>query len=143
MRRGHPLHTLFYTLHLASWARRCPGNRESASKRLSGRTGKGNQWLRASLVQAAHAAARKKDSWLSAYHHRLVARRGVKKAIVAVAHKLLTIGYALLRTRELYQEPGPAALDKRQAGKLLSRLRHKIEQLGYTLTLEPGGAAAA
>ena len=67
----------------------------------------------------------------------------MKKAIVAVAHKLLTIGYTLLRKRELYVEPGTAALDQRQASKLVSRLRHKIEQLGYTVTLEPAGAAAA
>lgn len=129
--------------HLASWAKVCPGNRESAGKRLSGRTGKGNQWLRTSLVQAAHAAVRKRDSWLAAYYGRLVARRGVKKAIVAVAHKLLTIGYTLLQNRELYQERGAAALDERQTDKLLTRLRHKIEQLGYTVTLEPVGAAPA
>ena len=129
--------------HLASWARLCPGNHESAGKRYSGRTGKGNVWLRSSLIQAAHAAARKRDSWLSAYYGRLVARRGAKKAIVAVAHKLLTIGYTLLRNRELYQEPGAAALDERRADKLLTRLRHKIEQLGYTVTLEPVPAPAA
>jgi len=128
--------------HLASWAKLCPGNRESAGKRLSGRTGKGNQWLRVSLVQAAHAAVRKRDSWLAAYYGKLVARRGAKKAIVAVAHKLVTIGYSLLCNGELYQERGTTAMDERQKERLLARMQRRIEQLGYTVSLEPRVAAA-
>jgi transposase len=75
--------------HLASWAGLCPGNRESAGKRLSGRTRKGSPWLRAALVEAGHAARRSKGTYLGALHARLAARRGAKKAAVAVGHRIL------------------------------------------------------
>lgn len=75
--------------HLASWAKLSPGNKPSAGKRLSGRTGKGTPWVRSTLIQAARAAVRTRDSYLAAFYRRLAARRGDKKAIVAVAHKLL------------------------------------------------------
>ena len=77
--------------HAASWAKLAPGNTVSAGKRSSAKIGKGNQWLRSTLIQAAHAAVKVKDAYLAAFYHRLVARRGVKKAIVAVAHKILTL----------------------------------------------------
>ena len=89
--------------HLASWAKVAPGNRESAGKRLSGKTGKGNRWLRTSLVQAAHGAVKVKSSALAVYYRRLAKRMSGKKAMMAVAHKILTIGYTLLRKREMYQ----------------------------------------
>jgi transposase len=82
--------------HLASWAGLCPGNNESAGKRKSGKTRKGNTALRTALVVAAQAAARKRDSFLSAQYRRLAARRGPKKAIVALAHSLLVIAYHVL-----------------------------------------------
>ena len=90
--------------HAASWAKLSPGQNVSAGKRYSSRIGKGNQWLRSTLIQAAHAAVKVKGSSLAAFYHRLVGRRGVKKAIVAVAHKLLTLAYTLLRKREPYRE---------------------------------------
>jgi len=96
--------------HAASWAKLAPGNNVSAGKRYSSTIGKGNQWLRSTLIQAAHAAVKVKDSYLAAFYHRLVARRGVKKAIVAVAHTILTLAYTLLRKREPYRERGAAAL---------------------------------
>src|SRR5262249_42500388 len=74
---------------LASWAKLCPGNHESAGKRLSGKTGQGNRWLRSALIQAAHAAVKVKESYLGTFYRRLASRQGVKKAIMAVAHKLL------------------------------------------------------
>src|SRR6266545_4360751 len=86
--------------HLASWAKLAPGNYESAGKRASGTTGKGNVWLRSTLIQAAHAAVRTKGTYLAAFYGRLVAWREKKKAIVMVAHKLLTIAYTLLTKRE-------------------------------------------
>ncbi|HEX9438969.1 MAG TPA: transposase, partial [Roseiflexaceae bacterium] len=129
--------------HLASWAKLCPGNRQSAGKRLSGKTGQGNRWLRSALIQAAHAAVKVKDSYLGAFYRRLVSRQGVKKAIVAVAHKLLIIAYTLLSKREHYQEPGPNYLDARRTDQTVRRLRARIEQLGYTVNLEPRPAAAA
>jgi transposase len=84
--------------HVASWARVAPGNNESAGTRRSGRTGPGNHWLRSSLVQAAQAAVRVKDSYFAQVYRRLVARRGAKKAIMAVAHRILiAVYYILLR----------------------------------------------
>jgi transposase len=123
--------------HAASWAKLSPGNNVSAGKRHSSKIGKGNQWLRSTLIQAAHAAVRVKESFLAAFYQRLVARRGVKKAIVAVAHKLLTLAYTLLRKRECYEERGAAALDERHKDRILHRMQHRVEQLGYKVHLEP------
>lgn len=128
--------------HLASWAKLCPGNHESAGKRKTASVGKGNNWLRSALVQAAHAAVRVKDSYLAAFYSRLVGRRGKKKAIVAVAHKLLVLAYTLIRKGERYQEPGATYLDERQQDRLLHRLRTRIERLGYVVSLEPRAVAA-
>ena len=92
--------------HLASWAGMCPGNRESAGKRLSGKTRKGSPWLRTALVEAAHAATHCKDSYLAAQYHRLVLRRGGKKATIALGHTLLVIVYHVLAEEKDYQELG-------------------------------------
>jgi transposase len=129
--------------HLASWAKLCPGNHESAGKRLSGKTGQGNRWLRSALIQAAHAAVKVKDSYLGVFYRRLVPRHGVKKAIVAVAHKLLIIAYTLLSKRVHYQDAGLNYLDERQKDRTVRRLRQRIEQLGYAVNLEPREAAVA
>src|SRR5436305_7164883 len=83
--------------HLASWAGMCPGNHESAGKRLTGKTRKGNAWLRKLLVEAAHAAAHTKNTYLSAQYHRLAGRRGKNKAMIAVGHSILIIIYCALR----------------------------------------------
>ncbi len=128
--------------HLASWARIAPGNNQSAGKHHSGKTGHGNQWLRSALIQAAHAAVKVKESYLAAFYHRLVGRRGKKKAIVAVAHKILTIAYTLLQKRERYQEPGATYWDERRKDQLVHRMRNRIERLGYTVQLEPVAVAA-
>ena len=92
--------------HLASWAGLCPGNHESAGKRRSGKTRKGSPWLRACLVQAAHAAARTKGTYLAAQYRRLAARRGRAKAAVAVAHTILIIVYHLLTEGTVYRDLG-------------------------------------
>ena len=84
-----------------------------------------------------------RDSSLAAFYHRLVARRGVKKAIVAVAHKLLTLAYTLLRKREPYQERGAAAVDERRKDQLVHRMQRRFEQLGYKVHLEPITSLAA
>lgn len=128
--------------HLASWAKLCPGNHESAGKRKTASVGKGNNWLRSTLVQAAHAAVRVKASYLAAFYSRLVGRRGKKKALVAVAHKLLVLAYTLIRKGERYAEPGVTYLDERQQDRLLHRLTARIERLGYTVNLEPRAIAA-
>jgi len=129
--------------HAASWAKLAPGNNVSAGKRYSSTIGKGNQWLRSTLIQAAYAAVKVKDSYLAAFYHRLVARRGVKKAIVAVAHKILTLAYTLLRKRECYQERGAAAVDERRKDQLVHRMQRRFEQLGYKVHLEPIPSLAA
>jgi len=123
--------------HLASWAKLAPGNYESAGKRSSATIGKGNTWLRSTLIQAAHAAVKVKDSYLAAVYRRIVARRGKKRAIVAVAHKLLVIAYTLLRTGTHYRDRGAAYTDERHKERLLERLSQRIQQLGYTVQLEP------
>jgi transposase len=112
--------------HLASWAKVAPGNRESAGKRLSGKTGKGNRWLRTSLVQAAHGAVKVKGSALAAYYRRLAKRMSGKKAMMAVAHKILTIGYTLLCKREWYREPDLSVREIRRTEQLVAQMQRRI-----------------
>jgi transposase len=123
--------------HLASWAGMCPGNHESAGKRRGGRTRKGSPWLRALLVQAAHAGARKKDTYLGAQYRRLAARRGKSRAAVAVGHTILVIAYHLLRDGTDYHELGPRYFDERDRRAVERRLVHRLEGLGYTVSLQP------
>jgi transposase len=123
--------------HLASWAGMCPGNHESAGKQRSGKTRKGNKWLRAVLIEAAHAAARKKDGYPAALYRRLAGRRGKRRAAVAVGHTLLRMAYYLLQRGTTYQELGGNYFDERDRQRVERRLVHRLEQLGYTVTLEP------
>jgi transposase len=129
--------------HLASWAKVCPGTNESAGKRRSGATGQGNRWLRTVLVQAAWAAVRVKDCHLASVYHRLAGRRGVKKAIMAVAHRILVAAYYMLRGQEPYREPGAPPADEQRKAQVLSRMLKRIENLGYKVRLEPIDAVAA
>lgn len=128
--------------HLASWAGMCPGNHESAGKRLSGRTRKGSPWLRAALVQAAHGAARKRDCYLAAQYRRLTTRRGKKKAAVAVGHSILVIAWHLLRDGHPYAELGGGYFDQRDRTALERRLTRRLEGLGYQVTVKPLSHAA-
>ena len=128
--------------HLASWAGMCPGNRESAGKRLSGRTRKGSPWLRTALVEAAHAATHCKKSYLAAQYHRLVLRRGGKKATIAVGHTLLVIVYHVLADEKDYQELGGNYFDEQDRQAVQKRLVHRLEKLGYEVTLAPTSPAA-
>jgi transposase len=128
--------------HQASWAGICPGNRESAGKRQSGRTTKGSRWLRAALSQAAWAATRKKGSYFQAQYRRLAGRRGKKRAIVAVGHSLLRVIYHMLLTGADYHELGADFLVKRHdSGRRKRYLVRELEALGYAVTL--GAQAAA
>ena len=122
--------------HLASWAKVCPGNNQSAGKRKSSRSGHGNPWLRAALVQAAWAAARTKRSYLAAQYRRLAARRGAKRAILAVAHTILVTIYHLLRHGTTYQDLGVNYFDERRRLATVRRAVRRIERLGYQVTLE-------
>jgi transposase len=117
--------------HLASWAALCPGNNESAGKRKSGKTRKGNRYLRRMLVQAAWAAAHTKNTFLAALFFRLTRRLGMKKAIVAVAHRMLIIAYHIIRDGESYREPGGDYFDKRNPARTANRLVARLEALGY------------
>jgi len=122
--------------HLASWAGLCPGNNESGGKRKSGRTRKGSPWLRSALVEAAWAASHSKRTYLSAQYHRLAARRGGKRAVVAVAHTLLVIVYHLLKGGETYSELGGNYFDERHRWQVERRLVRRLEALGYTVSLQ-------
>jgi transposase len=123
--------------HLASWAGMCPGNHESAGKRLSGRTRKGSPWLRTALVEAAHAAVHTKECYLSAQYHRLVMRRGGKKATIAVGHTLLVIVYHILADEKDYEELGGNYFDEWDRQAVQKRLVRRLEKLGYEVMLTP------
>ncbi len=127
--------------HLCSWAALCPGNDESAGKRRSGRTRKGNRWLRAALLQAAWAAIRTKGSSFGAQFRRIAKRRGEKRAAVAVAHRLLTVIYHVLTRGVFYEEAGAAVCDRREPGKVADYHRRRLEELGYEVRLAPKSAA--
>jgi transposase len=122
--------------HLASWAALCPGNRESGGKRMSGKTRKGNPYIRRALCQSAWAAARHKQSHLAALFRRIRARRGEQKAVMAVAHELLTIIFHVLRDGTLYQELGAEHYDRQNKPKLTRRLVERLQRLGYYVTLQ-------
>lgn len=128
--------------HLASWAGMCPGNDESAGKRRSGKTRKGSRWLRQTLVEAAHGAARSKDTYLSAQYSHLARRRGRKKAEVAVGHSILVIAYHLLTRNESYHELGGNYYDERKRDIVERRLVGRLERLGYQVSLTPATIAA-
>ncbi len=128
--------------HLASWAGICPGNHESAGKRRSGKTRKGSRWLRQALTEAAHGAAHTKQTYLAALYQRIAARRGRKKAIIAVAHAILVICYYLLMRQEPYQDLGANYFDEREREGVERRLIRRLERLGYTVVLQPVRAAA-
>jgi transposase len=123
--------------HLASWAGMCPGNHESAGKRRSGRTRKGSPWLRALLVQAAHAGARTKGTYLQAQYRRLAARRGKSRAAVAVGHTILVIAYHLLTEGTTYRDLGPTYFDERDRRHVERQLVRRLEGLGYAVKLSP------
>jgi transposase len=123
--------------YLASWAGMCPGNHESGGKRRSGATRKGSPWLRACLVQAAHAAARTKGTYLAAQYRRLAARRGRAKAAVAVAHSILVIAYHVLLDGTVYGDLGGNYFDQRDRQAVERRLVHRLQGLGYTGSLIP------
>ena len=128
--------------HLTAWAGLAPGNNESAGKRRSGKTRKGSPWLRAILIEAAQAAGRTKDPYLGALSRRLVARKGKKRAAVAVARRILVIVYHILRDHEPYHELGAAYLEQRDRQAVERRLVRRLDGLGYDVSLQPKEPAA-
>jgi len=122
--------------HLASWAGICPGNKASGGKRLSGRTRKGNTYLRSALVQAAWGATRKKNCYLSSQYFRLVKRLGRKKALVAVAHSLLVIIYHVLQSDQTYTELGGDYFDRHHVEQQRAYHIRRLQMLGVKINLE-------
>ncbi len=122
--------------HLSSWAKVCPGNNESAGKHRSGRSGRGNRWLRAALVESAWAAIKVKGSYYSSLYRRLAARRGSKRAILAVAHSILETIYSMLKNGVIFHDLGENFHDLLNPNKVIQRAITRIERLGYKVVLE-------
>jgi transposase len=123
--------------HLASWAGMCPGNAESGGRRLSGRTRRGNAWVRRTLAEVANVVSRMKGTYLAAQYHRIAARRGKGRAVVAVGHSVLVALYHMLTRHEPYHELGADYFDDHQRELVQRRLVHRLERLGYAVTLDP------
>jgi transposase len=123
--------------HLASWCGVCPGNEESAGRRLRSRTRRGNRWLRRALAEAAWAASKEKKSYLMAQFRRLAARRGKKRALVAVGHSLLVIFYTVLKNNVEYRDLGPEYFDRLEPDRIKRHLVRRLERLGYDVKLSP------
>jgi len=123
--------------HLASWAGLCPGSFESAGKRLSGRTRKGSHSLRRCLCQAAWAVSRQKNNYLAALYRRLAARRGGKRAVIAVAHALLVIAFHVLQRSVDYIELGADFFDRINERRVTHALVRRLERLGNRVILQP------
>lgn len=128
--------------HLASWAGMSPGNRESAGKRLSGKMNKGSPWLRKLLVEAAHAAAHSKNTYLAAQYRRIAARRGAKKAMIAVGHTILVMIFHILNTQKGYEDLGGNYFDEHDRQATEKRLVRRLEKLGYEVELKVASPAA-
>lgn len=128
--------------HLASWAGMCPGSNESAGKRKSGKTRKGSKWLREALVEAAWGASRSRGTYLSAMYHRLAARRGKKRALIAVGHTILVITYYILSRQQNYVDLGGNYFDERDRHATENRLVRRLQSLGYQVNLEPVATTA-
>jgi transposase len=123
--------------HLSSWTGLCPGNEESAGHRLRGRTRKGKRWLRRALAEAAWAASHTKGTYVAAPYRRLAARRGKKRALVAVGHTLLVIMYHVWKHGREYQELGADYFDRLEPRRLQRYLVRRLERLGYEVQLTP------
>jgi transposase len=128
--------------HLSSWAGISPGNNESAGKRYSGRITPGNKWLKTCLTEAAWAASRTKKTYLKARYHRLAARRGKKRAIVAVGHTILIMAYHIIKEQSTYKELGADYFERLNEQAIIRRLTSRIEKLGYQVDLTKTEAVA-
>jgi transposase len=123
--------------HLASWAGMCPGHDDSGGKRLNGKPRKGSRWLRQVLVEAAHVAANPQGTYLAAQYRRMAARRGKKRALMALGHTILTMVYHVLTRKPPYRDLGAAYVDPRDPRRIEHRLVRRLEGLGYRVSLQP------
>jgi transposase len=128
--------------HLASWAGMCSGQRESAGKRQSGRTRKGNQWLRTTLVQVGWAASHTKGTYVASQYRRLAGRRGKKRALIAVGHTILVVIYHMLKDQLTYKELGADYFDRLDTNRTTHMLVRRLERLGHEVVLKPKDTAA-
>jgi transposase len=128
--------------HLASWAGICPGNKESAGKRMSGKTTKGNRWCRRAITEAAWAAAHTKKTYFGAQFRRLAARRGKKRAVIAVAHSLITVIFHMLTRGTVYAELGPGYFDTMDTDRKCRYHLRRLRELGVAVTLSENSTAA-
>ena len=122
--------------HLVSWAALCPGNNESAGKHKSGKTRKGNPYLKRVLTEAANACGNSENSYLGARYQRLAKRRGRKKAIVAIAHSILIIAYHILKYKTPYHDLGPNYFGKINRRYLVRYHQKRLQSLGFKVTIE-------
>lgn len=123
--------------HAASWAAVCPGQQESAGQQHSGRTRRGNVWLKRALTQSAWGASMTKGSYFKALYRRLAGRKGKKRAIVAVAHALLVTGYILIRSGQQFVDLGADYFDRMDQERLTKRLVRRLQKLGHQVSLQP------
>jgi transposase len=126
---------------LSAWSGVAPGHDASAGKQRSGKTRQGHRTLRAGLTPWAHAAARTKGTYLSALYHRLAARRGKQRAILAVAHAIVVSAFHMLSRNEPYRELGANYVDEHRRPQLVDRLARRMERLGYRVSVQPVTAA--
>ena len=119
--------------HLSSWAGVCPGNNESAGKKKSGKTQKGNSFLKGTLTEAAWAASKTKKTSYNAFYHNLVRRKGKKKTLVALAHRMLIDIYFVLKTGEAYQDLGAEAIHERTSRRKERSMIRSLEKAGYSV----------
>jgi transposase len=129
--------------HLCSWAGIAPGNNESAGKKKSGKITKGSKALKNILVQSAWAASKTKDTYLSSKYKSLVGRRGKKRALIAVAHKILQIAYFIIKDKQPYKELGGNYLELRKEQTIVKGLKKRFEKLGYKVKIQKEEAKAA
>lgn len=122
--------------HLGSWAKMCPGNNESGGKRYSGRTGRGNHWLRSILVQCGHAAGHTKATYLGTQYRRVAGRKGKRRAAVVVGHSLLNAVYFILRDGVEYRELGAQHFDQLHKGRLIHYHVRRLESLGLKVNVQ-------
>jgi hypothetical protein len=129
---------------LVSWAGVCPGNNESAGKRFSGRMRKGNRYLRRVLTQSAWSIVHKKECFLTSLFWRVAARGGRTKAAMAVAHRILSIAWHIIKNEgEVYRELGGSHQDRLRPQRSARRLVHRLEQLGFEVSVKPKAAEVA
>lgn len=128
--------------HLISWAGICPGNNQSGGKRRHSRIRPGNRSLRGAIVEAANAASKKKDCYLSALYRRISAKRGKKRALIAVARTILQSSYHMIQRGSRYSDLGADYFERRDPKGLAMRLAKRIEKLGFAVSVQPLPTAA-